>query len=146
MKRRYAVAGGARGLRCRVIYPTGCCVCASVFSMGAQHSDTRPHTSVSPVSFVILPYRRFLSLSLSRSPSQSVPSSSSSRSLFLLHSLTTHGADSTRSRERDVSAALRVSPRSRRRFRRNKPRSMGRLVGYDPGYMMVARRARRGMP
>lgn len=116
--------------------------CVRLYSRWAHNTPIHARTRQSPLS---LSLSSSIAVS-SHSPSQSVPSSSSSRSLFLLHSLTTHGADLTRSRERDVSAALRVSPRSRRRFRRNKPRSMGRLVGYDPGYMMVARRARRGMP
>lgn len=101
----------------RAIYPTGCCVCACahcarqrvrIFLGWRAHSlryTPAQHTSVGPVSFVILPYRRFLSLSLS-----------SFLSLAHLRHDTTRRGLSTRSRERqrermrDVSENA-VSPR-----------------------------------
>lgn len=112
-------------LRCRVIYPTGCCVCASVFSRwraGARTLRYTPAHVSGPVSFVILPYRRVSSLSRRLA-------------LFLSPSLTYDTAGTRRARENAMCQPLRVSPHTReRRFCRNTPRWSSTISGiYDDG-------------
>lgn len=129
------VAGGAR-LRCRVIYPemcqemprvyvcVSCCVCISRY--------TPAHVS-GPVSFVILPYRRFFSslfpsFSLSLSPS---PPVDGDLPFPFPHSLATG-----RARGNAMCQSLpRVSaPRSGEHHRRNTLRWSSTISGmYDGG-------------